>query len=158
MSTFKIIADALHSGKLDKIELPTESVDHRRLTVDEIKEHIIEEAKKAKTKKDMKMDNKHLGDAEIASQIEWIKSLDLKEAVETGVVEASEDNVPNVFKILDNRVKQNVMTKLSRLQSSPDDKFAFNDLINEFLDDINILIRDKPEYADLLKQIESLYI
>jgi hypothetical protein len=85
MSTFKTIAKGLYSGKMKNIELPTERVDHRRLTVDEIKECIKEEFGKAKEASKEKTQEKNWGDAEIAKEIQWIKALDLKEFFEKKV-------------------------------------------------------------------------
>lgn len=81
MSTFKTIAKALHFKKMDKVNLTTESVDHRRLTVDEIKEHITEEFEKAKDVKDVAKKTKEMPweDSEIENEVNWIKALNLKE-------------------------------------------------------------------------------
>lgn len=83
MSNFKTIAASLMSGKLKNVELPTNRVNHRRLTVDEIKAHIKEEFGKAQDVAKVKADEVDgWGDAEIAKEIEWVKALDLKEFFE----------------------------------------------------------------------------
>ena len=78
---FKTIAKSLAFGKLSEVELPTKRVDNRRLTVDEIKEHIQEEFGKIKDVKKVKAKElpKGWGDAELSKEIDWIKTLDLKE-------------------------------------------------------------------------------
>lgn len=83
-NTYKTIAKSLVFGKIKDADLPTSRVNHRRLTVDEIKEHIQEEFGKAKAVADVKGKEleKGWGDAEIAKEIEWVKALDLKEFFE----------------------------------------------------------------------------
>jgi len=82
-NAFKTIAKSLVAGKLKDVELPTSRVNHRRLTVDEIKDHIQEEFGKAKSTTEVKAkEMKGWGDAEIAKEIEWVKALDLKEFFE----------------------------------------------------------------------------
>lgn len=81
MSTYEKIAKGLASGKFGEVDLPTENIDRRRLTVDEIKTLVHEEFGKAKDVCDVKAKEleKGWGDAEIAKEIEWVKTLDLKE-------------------------------------------------------------------------------
>lgn len=81
MNKYKILAEAIASGKLKDINLPTSRVDHRRLTIDEIKEYLQEEFAKAKDLSDVEAEEleKGWGDAEIAKEIEWVKALDLCE-------------------------------------------------------------------------------
>jgi lipoate-protein ligase A len=81
MSAYKTIATAIQEGKLKDVELPTERVNHRRLTVDEIKNFIREEFEKAKDANKVKADqkDKHWTDAEIEQEIDWAKALKLKE-------------------------------------------------------------------------------
>lgn len=81
MNKYKILAEAIASGKLQKVNVSTERVNYRRLTVDEIKQHLIEEFGKAKDVAAVKAKEnaKGWGDAEIAKEIEWIKALDLCE-------------------------------------------------------------------------------
>jgi lipoate-protein ligase A len=81
MSAYKTIATAIQEGKLKDVELPTERVNHRRLTVDEIKNFIREEFEKAKDANKAKADqkDKHWTDADIEQEIYWAKALKLKE-------------------------------------------------------------------------------
>lgn len=83
MSKYKVLAEAIASGNLKKVEMPTERIKYRRLTVDEIKQHLIEEFGKAKDAAAIKAKEaaKGWGDAEIAKEIEWVKALDLCEAL-----------------------------------------------------------------------------
>lgn len=79
-SNYKVIAEGIATGKISKVELPTSRVNHRRLTVDEIKEVMSEEFKAARAAASEKVQsNKHFGDAELAKEIDWVKALDLKE-------------------------------------------------------------------------------
>jgi len=83
-SAFKTMAEAINSDHgLKNFNLPTSRVDRRRLTVDEIKEHIMEEFGKVKdsSEVDSEENPKGWGDADLAHEIDWIKSLDLKEAL-----------------------------------------------------------------------------
>jgi len=79
--TFRLIAEAIHTGKLKNVKLPTGRFDHRKLTVDEIKSYIKEEFEKAKETSDVEVQDPELGwqDAEIENEIEWIKKLNIKE-------------------------------------------------------------------------------
>ena len=80
-STYKAIAEAIVFGKLKDFSVPTKNIDHRKMTVDEIKQHIIEEFGKAKNASEMEAEElpKGWGDAEIANQIEWVKKLNIQE-------------------------------------------------------------------------------
>lgn len=95
MSKYKVLAEAIASGKLKKVEMPTERINYRRLTVDEIKQHLIEEFGKAKDAAAIKAKEatKGWGDAEIAKEIEWVKALDLCEAL--GVEALGHDDLNN---------------------------------------------------------------
>lgn len=83
-NAYKTIAASLAAGKLKDVELPTSRVNHRRLTVDEIKDALKEEFAKAQDVSKVKADEsaKGWGDAELAKEIEWVKALDLKEFFE----------------------------------------------------------------------------
>lgn len=83
-SSYKTMAEALALGGLKKFEVPTSRIDNRRLTVDEIKNALLEEFGKAKKASDEEVQepDKGWGDAELANQIEWVKALDLKEAMD----------------------------------------------------------------------------
>lgn len=80
-SSYKTMAEAISLGGLERFEPPTERVNHRRLTVDEIKDYLLEEFGKAKKASDEEVQEpeKGWGDAELANQIKWVKALDLKE-------------------------------------------------------------------------------
>jgi hypothetical protein len=79
-SAYKTIAESIMSGQISKADLPTARVDHRRLTVDEIKKFIKEELDKAKPE-DVKPQEfpGGWGDAELEQEINWSKALKLKE-------------------------------------------------------------------------------
>ena len=89
-STYRTMAEALQFGGLKDVKLSTGRVDARRLSVDEIKEHVRKQFTEAKKKKKDVDENviavlqpeKGWGDDDLAKQIDWIKQLDLKEAVE----------------------------------------------------------------------------
>ena len=80
-SVFKVIVEAIvHNGFKD-FKMPTSRIDHRRLSIDEIKQYIVEEfgaAKKA-SDEDIQEPDKGWSDAELANEIDWVKKLDLKE-------------------------------------------------------------------------------
>jgi len=80
-STYKVIAEAIAFDGLKTMKMPTARVSHRRLTVDEIKECILEEFGDAKDAADEEVlePKKGWGDAEIAKEVDWIKKLDIKE-------------------------------------------------------------------------------
>lgn len=79
-SSYRTIAEAITFGGLKSVKLPTGRVDHRRLTVDEIKDYLIEAAKKAKKdKQELQEPEKGWGDAELAKHIEWTKKLEMIE-------------------------------------------------------------------------------
>ena len=84
-SPYKTMAEAFNSDGLKRFNPPTERVNHRRLTVDEIKEHLLEEFGKAKdaADEDVQEPEKGWGDAELVNNIEWVKALDLKEVFGT---------------------------------------------------------------------------
>lgn len=75
------MAEAIAFGKLKGFKMPTNRVNHRKLSVDEIKDIIKEEFGEAKKTSDVEVQDrpKGWGDAEIANEIEWIEALDLKE-------------------------------------------------------------------------------
>lgn len=82
-NSFKIMAEAINSaGGLKNLKLSTSRVNHRRLTVDEIKEHLMEEFGKAKAAADEEVQEPEKGwsDAELVNDIEWVKALNLEEA------------------------------------------------------------------------------
>ena len=82
-NAYKVLAEAFATGGLKNVVLPTSRVNHRRLSVDEIKEHIMEEFEAAKKSSDVSTQEfpGGWGDAELEHEIDWMKSLDLKEAI-----------------------------------------------------------------------------
>lgn len=80
-TAYKTIAQSLILERLKDFDLPTERVDHRRLSVDEIKAIVKEEFGKAKEASDVKAKEVEggWGDAEIENEIDWVKKLKLKE-------------------------------------------------------------------------------
>lgn len=88
-SAFKTMAEAMHFDGLKGVKLSTSRVDARRLSVDEIKQHVRQQFTEAKKKKEDSDDTviavlqpkRGWGDDDLAKQIDWIKKLDLKEAV-----------------------------------------------------------------------------
>ena len=80
-STYKTIAEAITFGGLGKARLTTSKVDHRRLTIDEIKEYITEEFGEAKKVSDVEAIEKPRGwtDDVLEKEIDWIKSLKIQE-------------------------------------------------------------------------------
>lgn len=80
-STYKTLAEAIAFDGLKKVELPTEKVNYRKLTVDEIKECIMEAFKDAKSVKDVELAEppRGWGDSELARQMDFIKKLNLDE-------------------------------------------------------------------------------
>lgn len=83
-SAYKTVAESIVFNKLKDLELPTARVDHRRLSVDEIKQYIQEEFGKAKEASDVKAKEcEHgWGDAELEKEINWVKTLKLQEFFE----------------------------------------------------------------------------
>lgn len=75
--TFKIIAESM---KLD-LDAPTNLTRHRKMTIDEIKECIMEEFGKAKAASDVDVQDKEKGwsDADLELDIDFIKKLEIKE-------------------------------------------------------------------------------
>ena len=81
-SNYKVIAEGIMSGDVGRFKLPTNRVDHRKLTIDEIKEFMIDEFKKVmEAKGDVKPQEfpGGWGDAELAHEINWAKALKLQE-------------------------------------------------------------------------------
>ena len=81
-NSYKTMAEALSvTDGLKNFDPPIGRVSHRRLTIDEIKDYLLEEFGKAKKASDEEVQEpeKGWGDAELVNQIEWVKALDLKE-------------------------------------------------------------------------------
>jgi len=80
-SVFTVIAEAIQSGKLADVDLPTENIDRRKLTIDEIKEFITEEFEDAKSAEDAadEAEEKAWHKAEVENEIDFIKALNIKE-------------------------------------------------------------------------------
>jgi len=80
-SSFKIIAESMNAGKLGKFEPNLKHLDCRKVGIDEIKEVISEEFGKVKKAEDEKVKETHWGDTDLEHEIDWIKTLDIKEFV-----------------------------------------------------------------------------
>jgi len=80
-SNFKIIMEAIENGKLAEMKLPNDRIKHRKLSVDEIKEIMMEEFKKAKEAASVEAEEKPRGwgDDALEKEVEWIKKLGIKE-------------------------------------------------------------------------------
>ena len=78
-SAYKTIAESILSGQFGKANLPTGRVEHRRLSVDEIKQYISEELDKVAGPKDPQEPPGGWGDSELENEISWVKALNLKE-------------------------------------------------------------------------------
>jgi len=82
-SPYALFAEAIANEKgLKNVPFSTKEVNHRRLTVDEIKEHIVEEFGDVSSAADADLQEPPGGwsDAEIENEIEWVKALNLEEA------------------------------------------------------------------------------
>jgi hypothetical protein len=80
-SAYKTLAEAIASGVgLKALKVPTGRVDCRRLTIDEIKDHIKEEFGKVLSAEDVdaKEEPRGWGDADLEKEIEWAKTLKLE--------------------------------------------------------------------------------
>ena len=77
-SNFKTIAEAIQSGQLSEVDLPTENLDMRTLTSEEVSKIVKEEFGKAKDANKVKAKEAHFQDAELAKHIDWIKALKLE--------------------------------------------------------------------------------
>jgi hypothetical protein len=80
-TAFKTIAESMLNGKFGKANLPTDSVDHRKLSIDEIKVIVKEELGKAVAKaSDVHPQEEPggWGDAKLEKEIEWAKKLELE--------------------------------------------------------------------------------
>jgi hypothetical protein len=78
-SAFKTIAEVLTFG--NSAEFPTDSLDSRRLSLDEVKSIVKEEFGKAKDAADVKAKEaeKGWGDVELEKEVNWMKALQIKE-------------------------------------------------------------------------------
>lgn len=85
-SAFKVLAEAICTGKLANLELPNERIKHRKMSIDEIKEIMKEEFAKAKEAASVEAEEKPKGwgDDALENEIEWIKKLGIKEFFDVG--------------------------------------------------------------------------
>ena len=85
-SNFRTIAESLAFDGLKEFNVATPNLDHRKLSVDEIKTMIREEFEKAKKSSDTK--SKEIehgwGAADVENQVKWSKVLKLKEFFKKG--------------------------------------------------------------------------
>lgn len=78
-SNFKTIAEAIQSGQLSEIDLPTENLDMKTLTREQVMKIVKEEFGKVKDANKIKADQEvQFADAELEKQIDWIKKLKLE--------------------------------------------------------------------------------
>lgn len=78
--SFKIIAQAILNGQIGKVELPTESLDAKKLAKETISEIVKEEFGKVKDLNKMKLPKEvQFAHADLAKEIDWADELDLKE-------------------------------------------------------------------------------
>lgn len=80
-SIYKVLAEAIAFDGFKDFKVPTDKIDYRRLTVNEIKEFMKEEFGDVKKfdMKDAKEEPKGWGDADLEKELDWVKTLDLKE-------------------------------------------------------------------------------
>jgi len=78
-SAFKVIAESIHLDRKGKIKMPTSRVEHRRISVDEIKNIVKEEFEDAKKVEDVEAQEGGFEDAELEKEIEWMKAMNIKE-------------------------------------------------------------------------------
>jgi hypothetical protein len=88
-SAFKTLMEGMVFEKLGNVKMNLERLNTRNATIDEIKQFIIEAAKKAKKESDAEAKQemalfgdeveKGWGDAEIQNQIDFMKALNIKE-------------------------------------------------------------------------------
>jgi hypothetical protein len=84
--TYKVIMEAISSGRLKDVDLPMNATKHRRMTVDEIKEVLQEVFEEAQNVEECVPDKEEQwSDAEIENEINWVKALDIKEFFKKGV-------------------------------------------------------------------------
>lgn len=72
---YKVIAEAIVSGRLSEIEMPEAK---RNLSLAEIKKMVKEEFEEAKSVKDLKVKELPFSDAELAKEVDWVKTLKLE--------------------------------------------------------------------------------
>ncbi len=77
-SNFKTIAEAIQSGQISEVDLPTENLDMKILTKEQVLAIVKEEFAKAKDVSKVKAKEAHFQDAELAKHIDWIKQLKLE--------------------------------------------------------------------------------
>ena len=84
LKVYKVLMEAIARGMLKDVDLPV-SIDRRRLTIDEIKKYIVEEFEDAKNVEETSPEEEvPWGDAELSKEVDWVKSLDLKEFFNRG--------------------------------------------------------------------------
>jgi hypothetical protein len=80
VNKFKVLAEALAFNKLKDVNLPTPSLNARKLSIDEIKKLIREEFEDAKEVCDVKAKEvPGWHDAELEKEMNWVKTLKLSE-------------------------------------------------------------------------------
>ena len=77
--TYKTVAETLFSNKMSEVVMPTDRVDYRRMSKDELKTYMTEAFKDAKSASDVEAEEEFWGDAELENELNWVKALKLKE-------------------------------------------------------------------------------
>lgn len=77
-STYKAIAEAIASGEIGKAAMPTENLDMKKLSKKQLVSIVKEEFEKAKDVADTKAKESDFHDAELAKEINWVKTLKLE--------------------------------------------------------------------------------
>lgn len=77
--TFQTLAKTLFSNKLSEVSMPTDRVDYRHLSKEDLKKYMTEAFKDAKDACEVEAEEGFWGDAEIENELNWVKTLKLKE-------------------------------------------------------------------------------
>jgi hypothetical protein len=89
---YKTVAHTLFSNKMSEVALPTDRVDYRTLSKDDLKTYMKEEFEKAKDACEVEAEETPWGDSELEKEIEWIKALKIKEYFEPKNEKESDDD------------------------------------------------------------------
>lgn len=97
---YKIIAKALLNGQLAEAEMP-DSLSVRTVSLSELKKIVREEFEKATPVADVEAKESHLHDAELAKEINWVKTLKLENFFlsEAPSVKLTSQEIDQVFSI-----------------------------------------------------------
>lgn len=80
-STYRALAEGLVFERLQDIEVNLDHLDKRKMSISEMKQHIREAFKDAKAAAEVEATEvaRGWGDAELENEINWVKTLNLKE-------------------------------------------------------------------------------